>query len=87
MLVWLMLGLLLCWTGVIVYRVIRHGVQHHFVESGGVAVVVLTSSWISLAQSPDWFRYVWYGFLALAIAYIAYGSYDKYRGGTDGFGQ
>ncbi|GGN98100.1 hypothetical protein [Saccharibacillus kuerlensis] len=87
MLIYLMLALMLLSIGIIAYRTIRRGPEYHLVENGGMIVIINIGSSILGPENGDWFHWLRYAYMVLGAAYIAYGAYAKYRGGTDGYGQ
>ncbi|NGZ75101.1 hypothetical protein [Saccharibacillus alkalitolerans] len=89
MLTYLLLAFMLLSLGFIGYRTVRHGPEYRLVENAGLAVVILVaaSALGEAAGAGDWFRWARYAYAVLGAAYIAYGAYAKYRGGTDGYGQ
>lgn len=86
MLIYVMLGLMAISAAIIVYRTIRRGAEYHLVENAAMAVVVSVAASI-IAEPGHWFDWVRYVYIALGAAYIVYGAYGKYKGGTDGYGQ
>lgn len=86
LLIYVMLALMIISAGIIAYRAIRLGAEYHLVENAAMAIVVSAAASI-LAEPGSWFSVVRYVYVALGAAYIAYGAYGKYKGGTDGYGQ
>lgn len=86
MLVYIMLALMLVSAGIITFRLVRRGAEYHLAENAAMAIIVSVAASI-LAEPGTWFSWVRYIYIAFGAAYIVYGAYGKYKGGTDGYGQ
>ncbi|WP_037284069.1 hypothetical protein [Saccharibacillus sacchari] len=86
MLVYIMLALMLVSAGIITFRLVRYGAEYHLAENAAMAIIVSVAASI-LAEPGTWFSWVRYIYIVIGAAYIAYGAYGKYKGGTDGYGQ
>lgn len=81
-----MLALMLISAAIIAFRFVRFGAEYHLTENAAMAIIVSVAASI-VAEPETWLSWVRYVYIALSAAYIVYGAYGKYKGGTDGYGQ
>ncbi|MCQ4086492.1 hypothetical protein [Saccharibacillus sp. JS10] len=85
MLIYIVLGLMVISAAMIGYRFKRYGAEYRLVENAAMIIVVAVAA--SVNAEGGWFSWINYIYIALGAAYIVYGAYGKYKGGTDGYGQ
>ncbi len=78
--------LMIAALGFVLYRTIRRGAEYRLVENIVLLAIVFVAA-SALGDAAEWFRWARYVYTALGAAYLVYGAYAKYRGGTDGYGQ